>query len=177
MVSYFFLQHNRIIIPAQIERKAMYRFQYLFLHILDTNADLDPLWKDFLTMLNMFSFANLLPAILLFSPLPALQNANLLSQGVVVLGCKCHNNTIIIKVYLISASTADVVLKGKYHSIKGSVCSISSKVDLGGLKNMKKVNKNTSRIIVYCYKNFPDELCTVNSSWNIKNTQFKKNIL
>jgi hypothetical protein len=103
----------------------------------------------------MFSFANLLPAILLFSPLPALQNANLLSQGVVVLGCKCHNNTIIIKVYLISASTADVVLKGKYHSIKGSVCSISSKVDLGGLKNMKKVNKKYVNNYCILLQKFP----------------------
>jgi hypothetical protein len=62
-------------------------------------------------------------------------------RGLWVFGCEGHNNNpILIKVYLTSASTADVVLKGKDHSIKGSVCSISSKVDLGGLKNMKKVN-------------------------------------
>ncbi len=155
----------------------MYRFQHLFLHILDTNADFDPLWKDFLTMLNMFSFANLLPAILLFSPLPALQNANLLSQGVVVLGCKCHNNTIIIKVYLISASTADVVLKGKYHSIKGSVCSISSKVDLGGLKNMKKVNKKYVNNYCILLQKFPR--WTVYSDFFMEHKEYsiKKNSL
>jgi hypothetical protein len=94
-------------------------------------------------MLNMFSFGKSSSShIAVQSTYSFCRMPVCFLRGLWFLGCKGHNNsTFLIKVYLISASTADVVLKGKDQSIKGSVCSISSKVDLGGLKNMKKVNK------------------------------------
>ncbi len=128
-------------------------------------------------MKNVFFEQVFSPAILPFSPLfwsseldpgasPRLWNT---PSG--VLCCIGHDNKIIlIKVYLVSACTANVVLKGEDHSIKSSVCSISSKVDLGSLKNMKKVNKKYVNDYCILLQKFP--------RWTVySDTQFKKNSL
>ncbi len=127
------------------------------------------IWIPIFTMLNMFSFGKSSSSHIAVQSTSSLCRMPIyFLRGLWVLGCKGHNNSIfLIKVYLISASTADVVLKGKDHSIKCSVCSISSKVDLGGLKNMKKVNKNYVNDYCILLQKFP--------RWTVySDTQFKK---